>query len=452
MTGAGTDKGGHEKDAISYVALHQGQLVAGLLLLVVGVMGFYIYPGGLIYFALPLPTYLWVSLVPLVVAAAFTMRSLVMMERVSMSWQGDLLQVQARRLLSRRVSIARTDMRYVGIRHLESKVLRWAAISALFLTSYEIHFKNGTDLLGHAGIAPFLLFCFAVVCVAVAIYTATPRKFLEIGTDREACFIPLPAIAQGGRTVADIARFLGFHEDTISDSGSVHSALSVIRQNLFSFVSGIVFIAVGVELMSNASWFFGDFAVPAFVLLGVKWIKDSLLGDKKYVKARVAGEFRGCAWGLVAKQIQGKESNVERSIGAVSIHSFEMACYFYLMAQAVKYGFRFAFWPFFIVNPGYLLLGLLVIIVIFLRWFGLADRCTIDFGKFSVSFEVVPAPDPNYFRRGLKGYIMEKVKRFAAAFSLLKGNNRLAWTWILFVLLLLVPILYYGLSYPPYIF
>jgi hypothetical protein len=44
------------------------------------------------------------------------------------------------------------------------------------------------------------------------------------------------------------------------------------------------------------------------------------------------------------------------------------------------------------------------------------------------------------------------VKRLATVFSLVNGNKRLAWAWIVFVLFLLVPALYYGLSYPPYIF
>ena len=78
MTAAGTVAGSHEKatpdgtgkpGTISYLALHQGQLIAGLLLLIVGTTGFFFYPAGLIYFVLPLPTYLWVSLVPLIVAS-----------------------------------------------------------------------------------------------------------------------------------------------------------------------------------------------------------------------------------------------------------------------------------------------------------------------------------------------------------------------------------------------
>ncbi len=445
----GTGKSG----TISYLALHQGQLIAGLLLLVVGITGFYFYPGGLIYFILPLPTYLWVSLVPLIVASVFIVRSLVMMERVSLSREGDVLQVETRRLLSRRASFSSKDVRYIEIRHLESKVLRWAATSALFVTSYEIHFKNGADLLGHAGSAPFLLFCFVVVSVALAIYVATPRKFVEIGTDREATFIPLPVTGQGAHAMVDIARLLGFHEQAIGGLKGVHPARLVLEDGLFPLVSGVAFILVGVGLAASASWFFGDIAVPVLVLLGAKWVKDSLLGGKKFVKAGGPGEFRGCAVGLVAKRIQGGNARIEQTIGATSIHPLEMACYFYLMAQAVKYGFRFALWPYLGFNAGYFLLGLLVLVVIFIRWFGVADRCTVDFGTFSMSFDVVPALSLDQCtRKGLNRYLREKVMIFATAFSILKGNKQLAWTWIIFLLFLLAPILYYIISYPPFIF
>jgi hypothetical protein len=291
-----------------------------------------------------------------------------------------------------------------------------------------------------------------MVSIALAIYIVTPRKFVEIGTDREATFIPLPAAGLGGHAMADIARLLGFHEEVIAGPNGAHPARLVLGHGLFPLVSGIAFILVGVGLVANASWYFGDIAVPAFVLLGAKWVKDSLLSGKRFVKAGDPGEFRGCAVGLVAKRILGGNARTERVIGAMSIHPLEMACYFYLMAQAVKYGFRFAIWPYLGFNAGYFLLGLLVLAVIFIRWFGVADRCVVDFGTFSESFTIAPEPRPDGSPwPGVKVYVQEKVMRLASAFLLLRGNKRLAWSWIVFLLFLLVPILYYTIGYPPFI-
>jgi hypothetical protein len=193
----------------------------------------------------------------------------------------------------------------------------------------------------------------------------------------------------------------------------------------------------------------------------VKWINDSLRGGKKYTKSGTAGEYRGCTSSFEAKRIVGGNARVDKSIGATSIHPIEMACYFYMMSQAVKHGFRFVLWPYLGFNAGYFLLGLLVLVVIILRWFAVAERCTIDFGTFSISFELVPAQKPDDRTRtrtrtrtqtSPKQYVREKAMGLATTFVILKSNKKLAWTWILFLLFLLVPILYYCLAYPPFIF
>ncbi|MEX2682613.1 MAG: hypothetical protein Q6373_013515, partial [Candidatus Sigynarchaeota archaeon] len=243
MTAAGTET---RSSTIAYFTMHWGQLVAGLLLLLVGIAGFIVHPGGLIYFILPLPSYIWVSLVPLVAAIVLIIRALVMADRVTLAWEGDVLRVETRRLWVVHTNIRKEDIRYIDIRHLESKVLRWIAAFMLLLTSHEIHFKNGIDLLGHADIAPFLLLCFAIVCIALVVYIATPRHFLEIGTDRDAYFVPLPARCNGNRELVDIARLLGFHENTISSISSRGNAREIFENNAFPLIAGLAFVAIGV--------------------------------------------------------------------------------------------------------------------------------------------------------------------------------------------------------------
>ncbi len=449
MTATGTEG---KPGAISYLALHLGQLVAGLLLLVVGVAGFIVRPGGLIYLILPLPTYIWVSLVPLAMATLFIFRALVMAEWVTLAWEGDVLKVEARRLWVVRASIRRHDIRYVAIRHLESKVMRWLATFVLLLVSYEVHFTNGIDLLGHASVAPFLLLCFAIVCAALAIHVATPRHTVEIGTDSESRFIPLPARGSKGREIADVARLLGFHDDTISGITRKGNALVVLQNSAFPLATGLAFILIAVALAANRSWYFGDFAVPVFALLGAKWLADALLGDKKLVGGGRADEFRGYTGKFVARQVLGGEARADRAPGITRVHPIEMACYFYLMAQAVKQGFRFALWPHFGFHSAYFVLGLIVLAVIFFKWFGLVGIHVVDFGKVSVAFEIVRGKDAGLqLRSGVKRYVAERARSIAASFVVVRGNKKLLWTWILFVLFLLVPILYYSLALPPFI-
>nr|MDO8088896.1 hypothetical protein [Candidatus Sigynarchaeum springense] len=437
----------------TFFTMHWGQLVAGLLLLLVGIASFIVLPGGLIYLILPLPSYIWVGLVPLVVGAVLIVRSLVMAEQVSLAWDGDVLRVEARRLWIVKASIQRDDMRYIDIRHLESKVLRWLAAFVLLLTSYEVHFKNGIDLLGHAEDAPFLLFCFAIVCAALGIFVSSPRCFLEIGTDREARFIPLPTRGRGSREIVDIARFLGFHEDTISRIACKGKMREILESNTFPITTGLAFVSIGVVLVANRSWFLGDFAVPVFILLGAKWLSDAFLGDKGLVPGGVAGEFRDYSGALVAKQLRGGTLRVERTPGITRVHPIEMACYFYLMAQALKYGFRFAFWPYLGFHAAYFLLGLIVLAVIFFKWFGLVDLHVVDFGNFSISFQVARGKDTSMPPRPwIKWYILQRAKMVATSFAVIKASKKLVWAWILFVVFMLVPILYYGLAYPPFIF
>ncbi|MBN2154224.1 MAG: hypothetical protein JW839_22405 [Candidatus Lokiarchaeota archaeon] len=441
--------------SVAYLAVHQGQLAAGLLLLLVGIPALYIYPGGLFYFVLPLPSYVWTSVAPLFVGSVLVIRALLLIERVSISRFNDVLRVAARGLITRCESISMEDARYVDIRHLESKVMRWLAAFGLFLLSYEIHFKNGMDLLGYAGVAPFLLLCFVVVCAALAIFIATPRQFLEFGTGHKAVFVPLPGITQHRDVVAAVARLAGFHGEAVSKPRDEGITRSVLKNDAFALITSIAFIAIGLVLMSNAAWFFGDVAVPAFMMLGAKWLKDVLVGDKTLVKVDGTGQFRGYGVAFVTKRILGGNGTDERVIGASTIHPLEILVYFYLMAQAVKHGFRFVIWPYLGFNPGYFILGIFVVSVVFFKWFGLVDQHKVDFGSFSIRFSVASALVPTAPLGSLdrmKWHARDRIKRIGTAFKIIWGDKRRFWMVIAFAMFVLVPILYYSLSYPPFIF
>ena len=431
---------------INYLAFHAGQLIAGIPLLVVGITGLFFYNSGLLLFLFPFPPWIFTSLIPLSVSLVFILRTVIMMEKVSISDAGETLTITTTRLWKNIATVKKSEIRYFGFTFIESKFMRWSVIFILFILSCDVFFKIGMELLGFARIASFLIFCFILTVAGIVIYIAFPRKFIELGKDKEVLFIPLPRWSGRDSRRDQILKFLGTDEKFIASPGERNPFRVLFDSNLFPAIFGALLITIAVLLMVHPDLYFGEFTVPIYFTLGAKLMAHSFQGNKKSIKLDDDASFLGCSSSLLFKKFSGAKLDETVEITASRIHVLEMVCYFYLISQAVKYGFRFAWWSYANFNLAYFTLSIIISCFIFVYWFGPAKIMTAKFENFSISFKIdfnQMAPDAPRQRPGLQA--IQKMKNFKNSLASLRKNRKSTWTWIVFLLFVLLSILYYAI-------
>lgn len=436
-----------------YFAFHWGQFISGLFLLITGITGFFFYNEGLLNFLFSLPPFIWTGLVPLILSVVFISRTFIMMEQVYLTSDHGIIQVQTKRIWKNKVKYEKKAIKFVGIRYSGSKFKRWAIIMMMLLVAYEVYYKNGIDLLGYASIGPYLIFCFFMTISAILCYACIQRRFIEIGTDNETRFIPLPSLRIEPSKMRKLLNILNIDDDSVIDLSNTFAIKKLLKENIFYLILGTFFIAIATCLMIFPLFYLGDFTVPLSLALGMKILLRVFQGNKKYAKMNDGTLYKANSVEIVFKKVANADCKERQVIGATRIHALEMIACFYLISQGIKYGFRFAWWAYASFNGVYFAVGVAIILLIFVRWFVPITLIDIDFGTFSISIKVHAGKDDDRMSHaGAIEVIRHKINHFMSAFTIMKKNRKQLAIGLIFVILLLVPIFYYSLVHSSLIF
>ncbi|MFX0101326.1 MAG: hypothetical protein ACFFCS_17260, partial [Candidatus Hodarchaeota archaeon] len=427
--------------------------ISGMFLLILSVTGFFFYQEGLLIFLFSIPPFFWTGWVPLIISLIFLCRTFMMAEFVILSSDEETIRIQTRRIWKNKVEYKKKNIKVVGMRHAESKFSRWTMIIVLLVIAYENYYKNGIDLFRHANIGAYLVFCFIFTISGLLFYMLIPRKFIEIGDENTTLFIPLPSLNHQHTNTRKILKILDINEKSIEKLTSGGSIDEIFKNNILNLISGTFLITISIILITCPFLYLGDFTVPLSLALGMKILIRAFQGNKKYQAVGNNPVYRTNSLNLFFMKANDAEPSEKRVLGATKIHALEMIAYFYLISQGIKYAFRFAWWSYAGFNAIYFILGMVLILLIFFRWFSPMSLLVLNFGSFSISIKHEPdrrraEPSP----ANIGELFTEELRKFSRCVSIMKENKKQLVIGLVFVAFLIVPILYYSLVHSSLIF
>jgi len=408
----------------NYFAIHVAQIVAGLIFLSIGIISAIYYDYGLIVFLFAIPQFFATGLVPTLVAILFISRAFIEAEKVFISSNGEKISIRTFWIKKKNVDVKKEDIRYIGLKYRETKTKRWIIVFLLVLFTIVVFYQNTVDLWGFARIVPMLLVGTILMVVGILIFVAFPRRFIEIGTIGATILVPYRN--QSREKTLRLFEILGVSFEPIEEQSGVQIVLSNIKSQLIEFIIGVFLFTIGI-IFTITPLFYGEFTELVSITLGLKLLVRVIGGEFIYEITSQENLYLGRT--IRFTFIHTKKSEIDRQVNnsPLRFHPIEIFCMFYLIAQAIKYSFRFVWWNYAGFNVIYISLGFALIILFLVRWINPNQIISIGFEEFTVEFkEYIPFERAGFYN--LKSITNDK-------------NFRLS--LILFAAFLTIPIIYF---------
>lgn len=426
---------------LDYFAIHFVQLLVGFLLLSVGVITVLYYDYGNLSFLFAIPQFFLTGLVPTIFALLILMRVFLEAERIAISSDEKIIYLKGRRLKKQALKFDLASIQYYGIKYRETRYKRWIIITILVLFTIEVHWQNAMDLWGYARIAPILFICTIILTIAIVLFVSFPRKFIEIGTDDERILVPLQRLSklktQKLLKILKVEPYLLKREDL----------LKILYMNIIdgfsTFITATFLLIFGIILCLYPGLFFGSFSRTILVVLGIKLLLRVLNGDPYYFKNSEDSIYIGRSLHLTFIKTLNGEEKQQRCFSPLRYNPLEIACFIYLLFQAIRYSFRNLWYVYMSFSIVYFLIGMMIIGLIFIRWFSPISITKVNFKDYSINIKVAqPFDQKGEGRSSLKDIFNQRIKDYIANLKDVKENKAMIVSLIMFVIFLVFPIIY----------
>ena len=348
------NNGGNPETKFSYFAFYDKQFIAGIILIGIAVIGFFFAENGLIFFLFALPPFFFIILLPLLLCLFFIFRSVCIISKETFKIKDGEIVIRSRRVFTKLYSIDIEDINMVRIFYRESKLVRWLVALIWLNLSIEIYLENGMDLVGHAIIGSFLLYCFVFSLIAWLLFLLFPRRFLEITTESTSYVVPFPIRLDRIGNSKILYQLLenGKHNVERSiDAINKPSRSPKRRVNPFTVALVTFLIIIGVLPLVNHTIYLGEFTATIMIALGLKIFL-------RYIHAPFGGRV------LATKNNFLKTNTKPRFF---KTHVVEIIALGFLGYELILYGFRFLWWVYAGINILYLIVAIsfLFLVVIY---------------------------------------------------------------------------------------
>ncbi|MBD3185439.1 hypothetical protein GF325_01315 [Candidatus Bathyarchaeota archaeon] len=430
----------------TYSSFQVGQFIAGALFILASIMQVPFTTKGLLFFLFALSPFIWTGVLPLLTGIILVLRSLVMVQRISISISGESIAIYAKRIWRRCVSIPVNEVNYFHAGRRESKILRWGVILVLVELALEVHLENGIDLLGNAIIAPYLLFSFVILMVAIAALAFMPQQVLRIGTHHARYLIPLPFKWHKFQKEQPVARVL--HAIGIGTCRDVDGEAEpqqklwmriarAIQGKRLDILLAIILMGTGIAITSRRAFFMGEFTAASCIVLAIKQVHRIIhprysishernpehlppeinkkvvitkgshvtLGTRRYitVKGLKTWNTHSCTprtLSVIESNLDSQETKLKPAI--VLIHLVEIALLGFIIFQCMYHGMRFAWQSYTRFNSSRFIVSLMVTLVAF---FKLSNPTQVLILKFSRETIMVPSKTTRNPREAIRAYV-----------------------------------------------
>lgn len=427
-----------EERAIRYFTTPLAYIVVSALFLMVGIFSLLFFDYGKINFLFPFDHFLFTGVVPIFIALCLQIVVILDSQRVLISSNGKQITVQTKLIRTRTVEYECSNIKYIGLRFKETKTLKWIFIFTLILTIVEILIPNTIDLYNTARIAPILLIFTILLSLGTIIFIFSPRRFLEIGTNDEIVLIPYQNLSSSQRV--ELLNVLGINKTHLQQENFSKRLVKNITSQLLNFTLGCFLFLVGIIFVSTPL-FFGAFTRVIMLSLGLKFISKVFNNEFFNSSPYDQNLFVGESVRLTFLQTRGSNLRYKKFYAPLKWHPLELTCFIYLKLQAIRYSFRNIWWSYMNFSVIYFLIGFILLILIFIEWFSPKYFFNIGFHEFSIELKTL-IHTSNTSGYNFTSPIRGKVKIFFNNFKSIANNQNLAFSIILFLVMILWPVFY----------
>jgi len=426
---------------LDYFAIHFIQVIVGVLLLSVGVITVLHFDYGNISFLFAVPQFFLTGLVPTIFSLLILLRVFLEAERITVSSDDKAIYLKGRRIKKQTLKLDLDSIQYYGIKYRETRYKRWMIIAILVLFTIEVHWQNAMDLWGYARIAPILLICTILMTSAIILFVVFPRKFLEIGTNESRILVPLRHLST--LKTQKLLKILKIKPDILKRDKPLKIIYKNIIDGFFTFVMGLFLLIFGIVLCLTPAIFFGSFSRTIAVLLGMKLLLRVSNGDPYYFKSGEDSLYVGRSIHLTFIKTLVGEAKQQKCFSPFRYHPLEIACFVYLIFQAIRYSFRNIWYVYMGFSIIYFAIGMTIIGLIFIRWFNPISIIEVNFKEYSIKIkDAKPFDQKGEGRLSMKDIFNKKLKDFIANFNNIQENKAMIVSLIIFVIFLVFPIIY----------
>ena len=426
---------------ISYFAIHITHVIVGFLLLSVGIITVLHFDYGNISFLFAVPQFFLTGLVPTLIALLILFRVLTEAEKVSISSKNNTLELNGSWIRKKNRKLKISSIQYIGLKYRETRMKRWIITAVLVVFTIEVHWQNAIDLWGYARIAPILLLCAIILSFAIVLFVFFPRRFIEIGTNEETILIPYRNLSK--TKTQQLLEVLNISPDNINREKTIGIITNNIVDGLFSFIFSIFLLIFGIILTITPVIFYGSFTRSIGIILGMKLLLRVINGSPFYYKTENDEIYIGRSIQFTFIKTSKAEVDQRISFSPLRFHYFEIACYIYLIFQATRYSFRNIWYGYTDFSPLYFIIGIVLISLIFIRWFNPLTINKINFKEYSINIRVAKSFElAGKGRLSTKEILTKKMGNFISDFKPFKNDKSLVISFILFILFLIFPWIY----------
>ncbi len=427
---------------VTYLAFHKSQFVAGVLFIIVGVVSLVYYDYGLLTFLFAFPQFFVVGLLPMLAGIIIVVRILLETERVEIISTDDYLTVNAGWIKKKTIKFEKSTMKYSALRYRETRAKRWVIAVSLMTIAVEVILINAVDLYGYARIAPILSILFVLIIIGIIIFIFFPRRYIEIGINERTVFIPYKNLSK--TQVNTLLQMFDLNPDLIKRQDIKDIIQRNITSQVSTFVLGVFLLFLGILFSASAVFYYGTFTRVIALALGMKLILRVLSGVPFFNETNDQNFYLGQSPRLTFIKTIDVEVNTENSFSPLRYHPLEIFCFWYLISQALKYGFRFVWWTYLTVNWFYFIIAILLIGLIFIRWFNPIAMRNLKFRDFSIAIwkPGLSISRSNKFE-SFRNLLSQKVRLFLSDFKDILTDKQLFLSIIIFALFLLTSAIYY---------
>lgn len=419
---------------ISFIPIHMTQVISGLIFLAIGIVSLIFYDYGLISFLFAIPQFFATGFIPLLIGFLIIVRNLLELESVTFSSRGDdgFKLITKRKCLigSKELKFDFSDIQYVGLKYRETKSKRWLIVILLVLVAIEIDYQNAMDLIGYARIAPLLVLYTILMFTGIVLFAMFPKRFIEIGTPEKKYLIQYKELKNN--ELENLLSVLMVDLNQIIIHDSIKQAIRNVKSELVNFILGVFLLCLAILLMVGPLYY-GYFTRIVAFAYGLKLMLRSINKGQHYSSSKDGNShYMGSSLRLTFIKTKNADFSSKIDVNPLRFHLFEIACIFYLLSQAVKYGLRFTWWLAAGINPLYLLIGLIIFFLLFIKWFNPIHAAQLKFPEYSI-----------YFLEDKKHGIQSQLKNMIKVLKLIKVEKKPFISLILFIGFIIGPLLYY---------
>lgn len=333
------------KKKAEYKTLNKFELHAAILLLATMIFSFIYADSGIIFVIYSLPTSYWSGLIPGVFGITILLRLLIRYETVEIEASHEEIYIKTRGIRKHSFSVERSEIICAKIGFYDTQPLRSIALGVLLFFNIEVHYMNGLDLLGETDAATLLLISGVLTSIGLISLSLGRNKALEIYTESS----KVTLLVKNDKEIIDQLKMIIFSDDVPNEreKPSLRLMLKSLLHNMKDFIAEtIVCAAILIIILFytfSPAFYFGQFT--PYIGFGMFIYYVYRICEGKYIKnsAEPLYEARGLFTSyLYIKNYKSKQED-HRVLAKFDV--FEIICWLYIIAQCVKYGFRFIWIP-----------------------------------------------------------------------------------------------------------